>query len=267
MTMVRTANNAIDPSPNGSTAVRGAKRMLMRFTAQVLGVSIKSLVATLDTRIVDYEPNCDASLREFRGQVIYVLWHEYFLLPTAMTGGCNLTLLIGMHPDADWLGEIAASFGFDTVRGSSTKGGIKAILKYVREHRDTCLVMTPDGPKGPRRVLSSGCIQLASLLQIPIVPAGVGFDRPYRSRSWDRFAIPRLGSRGRFVLGPRITIPRKLSESQVLQWRMHVESVLHQVSDEAESWALDGIPRAGERGMYHAPHASLERTTSLGLVT
>jgi lysophospholipid acyltransferase (LPLAT)-like uncharacterized protein len=267
MTMGKASNKAIDPSQDRSTSARGAKRMLMRFTAQALGVSIKSLVATLDTRIVDYEPNCDASLQEFRGQVIYVLWHEYFLLPTAMTGGCNLTLLIGMHPDADWLGEIAGSFGFETVRGSSTKGGIKAILKYVREHRDTCLVMTPDGPKGPRRVLSSGCIQLASLLQIPIVPAGVGFDRPYRSSSWDRFAIPRPGSRGRFVLGPRISIPRKLSELQLSQWRMHVESMLHQVSDEAESWALDGIPRAGERGLYHAPHASIVRTTSLGLIT
>lgn len=239
----------------------------MRTVAQALGVSIQGLVATLDIRIVDYEENCDASLQEFRGQVIYVLWHEYFLLPTAMTGGCNLTLLIGTHPDADWLGEIASSFGFDTVRGSSTKGGIKAILKYTREHRDASLVMTPDGPKGPRRVLSPGCIQLSSLLQIPIVPAGIGFDRPRRYPSWDRFALPRVGSRARFVLGPRIHIPRKLTELQLNQWREHVESLLSRVSDEAESWALDGIPRERERGMFHAPHASVVRTSSLGLVT
>lgn len=247
--------------------MQGAKRMLMRTVAQTLGVSIKALVATLDTRIVDYEENCDASLQEFRGQVIYVLWHEYFLLPTAMTGGCNLTLLIGTHPDADWLGEIARSFGFDTVRGSSNKGGIKAILKYTREHRDTSLVMTPDGPRGPRRVLSPGCIQLASFLQIPIVPTGIGYDRPRRYPTWDRFALPRPGSRARFILGPRVYIPRKLTDPQVNQWRDYVESMVHQLGDEAESWALDGIPRERERGMYPAPHASVVRTSSLGLVT
>jgi lysophospholipid acyltransferase (LPLAT)-like uncharacterized protein len=265
--MSMATEEALAKIPETQTSFGRVHRMLRRFTAQILGVSIKGLVATLDTRIVDYQPNCDAMLEEFRGQVIYVLWHEYFLLPTSMTGGCKLTLLIGGHRDADWLGEIASSFGFETVRGSSTKGGIKAILKYVREHRESSLVMTPDGPKGPRRVLSAGCIQLASLLQIPIVPTGIGFDRPYRYPSWDRFAMPRLGSRGRFVLGPRIAIPRRLSEVQLEQWRDYVESMLHRLSDEAESWAADGIPRAGERALYHAPHASLERRTSVGLVT
>lgn len=248
------------------TFAEKAKRILMRSAAQALGVSIQRLVATLDARITDYESNCDASLQEFRGQVIYVLWHEYFLLPTAVTGGCNLTLLIGTHPDADWLGEVARSFGFDTVRGSSSKGGIKAILKYTREHRDTCLVMTPDGPKGPRRVLSPGCIQLSSFLQIPIVPAGVGFDRPRRYPSWDRFALPRVGSRARFVLGPRIHIPRKLGDPELNQWRAHVEAMLQTVTHEAESWALDGIPRHRERGLFHSPHASITRSSSLGIV-
>jgi lysophospholipid acyltransferase (LPLAT)-like uncharacterized protein len=244
-----------------------AKTTARKMAARCMGLALKRWVSTSDIRVTDYENNCDASLREFHGPVIYVLWHEYILLPTLYTGGCDMTLLIGTHRDADLLGEIADSFGFKTVRGSSTKGGIRAILKYTREHRDTSLVISPDGPRGPRRVLSPGCIQLASLLQMPIVAAGFGFDRPYRYPSWDRFAVPRLGSRGRLILSPRISIPRKLSESQLENTRVRVESILNQVSAEAENWAFDGVPRERERGMLSVPHASEERSNSLGLIS
>ncbi|MCU0708712.1 MAG: DUF374 domain-containing protein [Pirellula sp.] len=243
------------------------QRILMRSFANGLGVALKAWVSTLDVRAADYAPNSDAVLTEFHGPAIYVLWHEYLLLPTVLRRGCDLTLLIGMHRDADWLGEVADSFGFKTVRGSSTRGGVKAILQYIREHRHTSLVIATDGPKGPRRVLSSGCIQLASFLQLPIIAAGCGFDRPYRSKSWDRLAFPRAGSRGRMIVGPRVSIPRKLTEAQLNHYRTYIESMLQHINDEAESWAADGIPRLGERAMFAAPHGSVERASSLGIVT
>ena len=133
-----TSNTASDSNQKLDRAKRtwSIQPTLWKLGARCLGVAIKSWVKTLDIRVADYETNCDASLEEFHGPVIYVLWHEYILLPTVVTGRCDLTLLIGAHRDADLLGEMADSFGFKTVRGSSTKGGIKAILKYTRGHRD-----------------------------------------------------------------------------------------------------------------------------------
>jgi lysophospholipid acyltransferase (LPLAT)-like uncharacterized protein len=175
-----------------------------------------------------------------------------------------MTLLVSQHRDAFWFSEVVEQFGFKTVRGSSTKGGIKAVLQYRKEHKDSSLVLTPDGPKGPRRVLTPGCIQLAALLNMPIIPVGCGFDAPWRNRSWDRFAIPRPNSRARMVLGPRIVVPRKMDDAELERYRAYVEKMLAAATLQAESWAADGESRQGERGLFAAPHATVEVSRTAG---
>ncbi len=229
----------------------------MRGAAYLLGRGLQGWMRTLDSRLAEYDSSADACSMNYTEPVIYVHWHEYILLPAAMRRGSSITLLVSEHRDANWLGWIAEDFGFHTVRGSSTKGGIKAILKFRKEHQNSSLVVTPDGPKGPRRVLSTGCIQLASLLRMPIVPVGMGFHRPYRANSWDRFAIPRLGSRARLVLGPKVLIPRGLDHSGIESFRNWMELTLHQLTSEAEHWAEDGSTRLGERSLFPAPPVSI----------
>jgi lysophospholipid acyltransferase (LPLAT)-like uncharacterized protein len=160
---------------------------------------------------------------------------------------------------------MAQDFAYHTVRGSSTKGGLKAILQYRKEHQNSSLVVTPDGPKGPRRVLAPGCIQLSSLLQLPIIPVGIGYHRPYRAPTWDRFAIPRPGSRARMILGSRLTIPRKLDENGIEEHRLWVENAVHRLTYEAECWALDGLPRERERSLHAALQGTCAIIGSLGL--
>lgn len=243
------------------------KPLAFRTMASGLGFVLRAWGESLDARASDYDLHGDPALSDFVGPVIYVMWHEYIFLPTIVRRGSNMTLLIGMHRDAEWLSEIAQSLGTSTVRGSSTRGGIRAILQYTREYRDSSLVITPDGPRGPRRVLSPGCIQLASLLKIPLVPVGCGFDAPYRHRSWDRFAVPRYGSRARMIVGPRINIPSRLGRDGVEYWRSHTENVLQKLTEVSESWAADGRPREGERALFFAPYKSAERRSTLGLLT
>ncbi|MEQ1830217.1 MAG: lysophospholipid acyltransferase family protein [Pirellula sp.] len=213
---------------------------------------------TLDARIVCYEPGLDPAVAGFQGPAIYVVWHEYLALPPCNRRGCDCTMLLSQHRDAHWLSEMVSQFGFKTVRGSSNKGGVKAILKITREFHGTSLVITPDGPRGPRRQLSSGCIYIAGLLGIPIVPLGCGFDRPWRNhRSWDHFAIPRPSSRARIVLGPAIHVPRKLDREGIEEHRRYTELILHSVTLESETWAADGSLRMGERAFYPVPQGAI----------
>ncbi|MFN6137460.1 MAG: hypothetical protein ACK480_03000, partial [Planctomycetota bacterium] len=116
-----------------------------------------------------------------------------------------------------------------------------------------------------RRVLSPGCIQLSSLLQLPIIPVGVGYHRPYRAPTWDRFAIPRPGSRARLILGSRLIVPRKLDESGIEEHRKWVENAVHRLTYEAECWALDGLPRERERSLHAALQGTSAVVGSLGL--
>jgi hypothetical protein len=108
------------------------------------------------------------------------------------------------------------------------------------------LAITPDGPRGPRRQCAQGPIYLASTLQLPLVPLGLGYDRPWRTSSWDRFAVPRPFSRARAIMGPAITIPPHLDRSDIENCRMRVERLLTALSDEAAEWASSGLRREGE---------------------
>ncbi|HUP81435.1 MAG TPA: lysophospholipid acyltransferase family protein [Pirellula sp.] len=234
-------------------------RMTMRWGGTLLAFGIRAWMRTLDSRIVCYDPKMDPAVANFDGPAIYVVWHEYLALPPCHRRGCDVTMLLSQHRDAHWLTEVIGQFGFKTVRGSTSRGGVQAILQIRRINRGTSLVITPDGPRGPRRELSGGCVFLAGLLGIPIVPLGCGFDRPWRNtRAWDKFAIPRPSTRARIVLGPAIRVPRKLSKDDIEEYRVYIESTLGLVTQEAETWAADGSMRVGERGFYPVPQGAIQ---------
>ena len=234
-------------------------RMTMRWGGTLLAFGIRAWMRTLDARIACYDPTMDPAVAGFNGPAIYVVWHEYLALPPCNRRGCDVTMLLSQHRDAHWLTEVINQFGFKTVRGSTSRGGVQAILKIRRSNLGTSLVITPDGPRGPRRELSSGCVFLAGLLGIPIVPLGCGFDRPWRNTgAWDKFAIPRPSSRARIVLGPAIQVPRKQSKEQIEEYRRYIESMLVAVTQEAETWAADGNKRVGERGFFPVPQGAIQ---------
>jgi hypothetical protein len=108
------------------------------------------------------------------------------------------------------------------------------------------MAITPDGPRGPRRQLAQGPIFLASRLGLPIVPMGLGYDRPWRTPTWDKFAVPRPFSRARGVVGPEIYIPPDLDRTGMEVRRRAVERLLTELTVDAENWAASGERRAGQ---------------------
>jgi hypothetical protein len=126
------------------------------------------------------------------------------------------------------------------VAGSSTRGGVRAVKQMLQLGRHSHLAITPDGPRGPRRQLQPGLVYLASRTGLGVVPIGVGLDRPWRLRSWDRFAIPRPWSRGTAVIGAPLRVPPDLSAAQLEPYRQSIEAELQRVSALAEEWAETG---------------------------
>lgn len=231
----------------------------IRSVGNMMAAGIVGWIQTLDSKIIRYDPLADPVVRGFKGPAIFVFWHEYMLVPCWARRGCDLVLLASRHRDADWLLGLASSFGYEAVRGSTSRGGAEAVLTIVRQLKGKSLVITPDGPLGPRRQVSSGCIYLSSLLGIPIVPLGCGYDRPWRfQRTWDQFACPRFGSRARIVLDHPIQAPKKLGKDGVEEYRQLVEQRLSNVTSIAEEWAIDGSTKAGEEPFYCARQESLE---------
>ena len=200
---------------------------------------------TIDARAVYYDRSVDPALGLGHPR-IYIFWHEYILLPLALRGHCHLAMLLSQHGDADVLARVASHVGFDCVRGSTYGGGAKAIWELQKRSQRQHLTITPDGPRGPRRELAQGAIYLASRLQMPLVPMGFGYDRPWRFNSWDQFAIPRPFSRGRAVIGPPIAIPPNLDRAGLANSRQRIERLLNGLTAEAEAWAIAGTRKVGE---------------------
>jgi len=197
---------------------------------------------TLSYQVVQYDSTTDPVADDFNGPVIAVFWHEYLLLPFYLRGHSNTAILTSRHRDAEWLSEAAGHLGFEIIRGSTARGGSQAMLELVRVG-DKNVGIACDGPRGPRRTMAPGPVFLSSKLQIPLITYGIGFDRPKRTRSWDKFAIPRPFSRARWIVGPRMQIPTNLSRDGVEHYRRQVEGMLNILTDEAECWASTGERR------------------------
>ncbi len=210
-------------------------------------------MGTLDYRVDFADPTVDPVHPDYRGAKIYVFWHEGILLPLHLRGHSNISMLLSRHWDANILERVARMMGFGTVRGSSFHGGSAALRELVSRARSGNLTITPDGPRGPRRRLAPGCVFLASTLGIPIVAMGLGYDRPWRLNTWDRFAVPRPWSHARAVVSRAIHVPPALDRDGIERHRSGVERLLVRLSDDAEAWARSGRSREGDRVVRPEP--------------
>ncbi|MGI9427485.1 MAG: lysophospholipid acyltransferase family protein [Bythopirellula sp.] len=206
---------------------------------------IQRWMSTLQYRALFYDPAIDPCLGTEQPR-IYLFWHEYIFIPLYLRGNCDLAMLLSRHKDAEILARVAHHVGFDCVRGSTNKGAAAALLEMRRRGKHMHLTITPDGPRGPRRQLAIGAVYLASRFELPIVPVGFGYDRPWRMNSWDRFAVPRPFSQARGIIGPEMHIPAKIERDGLETYRQDIQRVLNDLTLEAEDWAASGTHRQGE---------------------
>jgi lysophospholipid acyltransferase (LPLAT)-like uncharacterized protein len=102
---------------------------------------------------------------------IAAFWHGRQLMMPFANKGKRISILISQHRDGELIARTVARFGFHAVRGSTTRGGAGALRRLVRRARaGDLVVMTPDGPRGPRHVVQPGVLKLAMLTGLPIVP-------------------------------------------------------------------------------------------------
>ncbi len=219
-------------------------------------------MSTLDYRIAYYDSAVDPALPEFRGPAIFMFWHEYIPMLFYLRGHSRIAMLLSRHQDAELLSHAARHMGFQTVRGSTGRGGTAALRELIRKGNGMNLAITPDGPRGPRRKMAPGPIYLSSKLGIPLVAIGLGYDRPWRTPTWDKFAIPRPFSRARVLPSPFLQIPPDLDRDGVEYFRQRVETLLNRLTLQAESWAESGSQMVEQRPMRREPAPLRHHNTS-----
>ncbi|ATX80342.1 hypothetical protein Ga0123461_1936 [Mariprofundus aestuarium] len=150
---------------------------------------------------------------------IFAFWHARILMMGVGLKGCRGYMLISEHRDGGFIADTLHLQGFRTVRGSSTRGGGRALLQMVRTFRkENCdFGITPDGPKGPREKVQLGTVQLAKKTGLPIRPVIWATKRQWRiTSSWDHFYIPKPFTRGVFVYGEPQFIAADANDEEAL---------------------------------------------------
>lgn len=156
---------------------------------------------------------------------VFLLWHDVLLPLLWKHRRRKVTIVVSEARDGQYLAEFARRIGYREARGSSTRGGVRALVGAVKALKDGGVVaFTPDGPRGPRRQFKGGVLLAAQRGGAPILPLHASADRAWRLNSWDRFLIPKPGARVRiaygepFMVGPGdegIEIARRHAESEL----------------------------------------------------
>jgi hypothetical protein len=121
------------------------------------------------------------------------------------------------------------------VRGSSTRGGTKALLEILREKElQGALAITPDGPRGPKFVFREGAVYLASKTGLPIHLVTVSFQHYWSLPTWDGFIIPRPFSRTIVRLGDTIHVPPDIGREGLESHRKRIEEKLVDVTQSTD---------------------------------
>ncbi len=198
-----------------------------RAIGSLAGRLMRLIAATLRFEIVD-----TAGLVTYQGPVVYALWHEdIFVVPAAWQKAFGrirrAVILTSASHDGAAVARAMAFFRLGSVRGSTSRRAVAALVamkKALREGYDVCV--TPDGPRGPRRVLQAGLVKLAQSAGVPVVPIHLTYGAAWRLKTWDRFAIPRPFSHVRVVFGSRLAISPGLSDDAFEAERAHIEYVM-----------------------------------------
>ena len=228
--------------------------LLLRSIGLLASKHVHHWMGSLDYKAAYYDPTIDPAYPNGHlRKRLYIFWHEYIPFMLYLRKRCHLTMLLSRHKDADVLGEVADIFGFETVRGSTNRGGAEAVRAMMQKSKQYHLAITPDGPRGPRRKLSRGCVFLASKLQIPIVMLGLGYDRPWRLRTWDRFAVPKPFSRARCIASPEIFVPPDIDVETTGEYALAIEKTMTQLCELAEDWATSDDLYLGESMIQLGP--------------
>lgn len=168
---------------------------------------------------------------------IYAFWHETLLIPAMAYRGQNVRVLISQHADGELIAQVCRHLGLGVVRGSTTRGGAGALKEMMDLASCSHLAITPDGPRGPRRVAQHGAVYLAAETGLAIVPCGFAFHHAWRAPSWDRFAVPMPFTPAVGVAAPPIRVPSGLGRGELEQHRIRLEQAMHEVTRIAEEMA------------------------------
>lgn len=190
--------------------------MLTKIIAKLIYYTIRLLNLTYKYEFIGLDNKRSAQSLHPQKTFAYALWHQNLIGAIFSHMGEHFTMVISESKDGELVAVTCEKFGHKPARGSSTRGGKKAMIEIVKYMKNGYPgALTVDGPKGPAHVVKPGIIEIAKLCHCAILPLS-----PYASsfwvfkKSWDQFRIPKPFSKIVVVIGEPIIIDEDISREQ-----------------------------------------------------
>ena len=217
---------------------RWSDRLRIRFADILFYLAIRAIGATIrwNTEGIHHLDNVHAA-----GKLpIYCLWHDRIFAGTYFLRDRRIVVITSQSLDGEYIARFLKRFGFGTVRGSSSRGGVKAMVEMIRSMRKGVpMAFTVDGPRGPRYEAKKGAVLLAKKTGNPMVPFSVELDRSWRVGSWDRMQIPKPFTRANFVVSDPIYVSQDADEEEVRTCQQKLQDSLDRLVAAGQSWKGD----------------------------
>lgn len=188
------------------------------------------------SRIIQHDSPSFTSLDQSQAPFLYAFWHRVQFFLAYPHRREKLAIIVSLSRDGELIAQTIHRFGLSTIRGSSSRGGAKALSETIDKLKDGYRVaITPDGPKGPPQTVHSGLIGAALQTNLPIVPVASAARRALVFKSWDEYIVPLPFNRISLVHGePIILDPNDSLEKHQERIRLALDAAF----EEAQSLLL-----------------------------
>ncbi|HEX8844024.1 MAG TPA: lysophospholipid acyltransferase family protein [Pyrinomonadaceae bacterium] len=213
------------------------KRLLIRAADLVFYLLIRLIGRTTRFTVEGWE-HWETATRGGR-LPIYTFWHNRVFLATYFWRRRRIVVMTSQSFDGEYIARFIQRFGYGAARGSSTRGGVGAVVEMVRLMRAGCsTAFTIDGPRGPRYVAKMGAVLLAKKTGHPVLPFTIASARFWEAqKSWDLFQIPKPFTRARVLIAPPIYVPADADEAVLNDRRDELQRVLDELNRRGDEWS------------------------------
>ena len=211
-------------------------RLVIRAADLCFYLVIRAICSTLRWEVRGHE-HLD-SITGSGNRAIFTFWHSCILSATWFWRRRGIVVMSSVSRDADYTGRVVKRFGYGTARGSSTRGGGRALAEMAQCLENGIEVgLTIDGPRGPAYQAKPGAVTLARHTGQAILPFHIAVRSHIAVPSWDRLQLPLPFSRALMLIAKPVYVPREATGEQTAAVQADLQSTLDELRSEGESWS------------------------------
>ncbi len=172
---------------------------------------------------------------------IYSFWHNRIFAGTYFFRNRGIVVITSQSFDGEYIARFIQRFGYGAVRGSSTRGGVGALVEMIRlMKKGLPMAFSVDGPRGPKYVAKTGAVLLAKKTGNPLMPFVVETEKFWTINNWDNLQIPKPFTRAKIFICEPIYVAADANESEIENKRLELQRKLDEAVELGKQWRESG---------------------------